>query len=465
MIATIARKEFVELFRDGRFRWASAIVLALLLTALVAGVTYQRDLIKQQRAAQAAEQARWYEQDSKNPHSAAHYGLYAFKPRLAPAFLDPGVEPYTGIAVWLEAHKQNETILRPSEDATVAQRFGDMTVALVLQTVLPLVIIMLGFNTFAGERERGTLRQLLSVGVRPRDLVFGKMLGFAAALAFILGPAVLLGAAILALIGPASGEVRFILLAIAYALYLCIFLFLTLAVSARASSPRLALVVLLALWAVNCLISPRVMSDFAAELHPIPESVAFKARLQAALHDPTASSIMIKDRTAELLHKYGVAREQDLPVNLAGLSLQVGEDYGYEVFGKFYNELYAPMEAQNRLLQIAAVGFPQLGMHAISMALAGTDLAQHRDFTRAAEQHRRAELKIINDDILEHPVKAGEVHLGDRELWAKVPAFQYRAPTIDWVLSNHALTFVLLGLWFGLTAWLAWAGATRLRPV
>ncbi|MDI4231745.1 DUF3526 domain-containing protein [Bradyrhizobium sp. Arg237L] len=465
MIATIARKEFNELIRDGRFRWAASIVLALLVTALVAGGHYQRDLVKQQRAAQAAEQARWYAQDPKNPHSAAHYGLYAFKPRVAPAFLDPGVEPYTGIAVWLEAHKQNEMIFRPSEDATVAQRFGEMTVALVLQIVLPLVIIMLGFNAFAGERERGTLRQLLSVGLRPRDLVAGKMLGSAAALALIVGPAALLGATTLALIGPAGGELRFILLAVAYLLYLGIFLFLTLAVSARASSSRFALVVLLAFWAVNCLLAPRVVSDLAAERHPLPEGVAFKARLQAALHDPAGPSRMMKERTAELLQKYGETREEDLPVNLAGLSLQVGEEHGYEVFGKFYNELYAPMKAQNRLLSRAAAFFPQLGIQAISMGLAGTDLAQHLDFIRAAEEHRRAELKIINDDILEHPVKAGDVHLGDRELWARVPAFHYQAPSIGWVLSNHALTFILLLLWFGLAACFAWTGAARLRPL
>src|SRR5919197_242904 len=216
MIATIARKEFIELIRDGRFRWAAAIVLALLATAIVAGAYYQRDLITQQRAAQAAEQARWYAQDPKNPHSAAHYGLYAFKPRLAPAFLDPGVEPYTGVAVWLEAHKQNELMFRPGEDATIAQRFGDMTVALVLQVVLPLVIIMLAFSAFAGERERGTLRQLLSLGLRPRDIVAGKTAGFAAALAVIAIPAALLGAATLALTGPSEGAPRFALLAIAY---------------------------------------------------------------------------------------------------------------------------------------------------------------------------------------------------------------------------------------------------------
>jgi ABC-2 type transport system permease protein len=465
MIATIARKEFIELIRDGRFRWAAAIILALLATALIAGGYYQRDLVAQQRAAQAAEQARWYAQDPKNPHAAAHYGLYAFKPRLAPAFLDPGVEPYTGVAVWLEAHKQNELMFRPGEDATMAQRFGDLTVALVLQVVLPLVIIMLAFNAFAGERERGTLRQLLSLGLRPRNLVLGKMLGFAAALGAVAVPAALVGAATLALTGPTEGAARFALLAISYLLYLGTFLLLTLAVSARAPSSRFALVALLAFWAVNCLLAPRLLSDFAAERHPLPEPVSFKTRLQAALRDPAATSVALKTRTAELLKQHGVTREQELPVNLAGLSLQVGEEHGYEVFDRFYDELYAPMEAQNRLLQHAALLFPQLGVQALSMGLAGTDLAQHRDFARAAEEHRRAEIKIINDDILAHPVKAGEVHNGDRELWASVPKFDYQAPGIGWVLARHWLTLAILLAWFGLAARLAWGSAARLRPL
>ena len=42
-----------------------------------------------------------------------------------------------------------------------------------------LLIVLLTFGALAGERERGTLRQVLSLGVRPRDLVLGKALGLA----------------------------------------------------------------------------------------------------------------------------------------------------------------------------------------------------------------------------------------------------------------------------------------------
>jgi ABC-2 type transport system permease protein len=465
MIATIARKEFVEMLRDGRFRWAAAIVLALLAAALLAGAYYQSDLVAHQRAAQLAEQGRWYAQEPKNPHAAAHYGLYAFKPRLAPAFLDPGVEPYTGVAVWLEAHKQNEMLYRPGEDATLAQRFGELTVALVLQVVLPLVIVLLTFGAFAGEREHGTLRQLLSLGIKPRDLVLGKILGIGGALGLMLVPAVLIAAPTIALIGPDEGTARFFLLALIYLLYLGIFAMISLAVSARAPSTRFGLIVLVGFWGVNCLIAPRALSDAAAAMFPLPEAVSFKTRLQEALADPNGAPVMLKQRTADLLKRYGVSRTDQLPVNLAGLSLQVGEDHGYEVFDRFFGELFAPMEAQNRMLEGFSSLFPMLGAQSLSMALAGTDLVQHRDFIRAAEAHRRAEIKIINDDIMAHPVKVGEVHNGDNELWAKVPPFSYDPPGIVWALKRHAIALACLIGWFSAAAWLAIRSAVRLRPL
>lgn len=465
MLTTIARKEFTELLRDGRFRWAGAIILALLAVAIVAGARYQRDLVTQQQTADSAERARWLGQTAKNPHSAAHYGIYAFKPRLAPAFLDPGVEPYTGVTVWLEAHKQNELLFRPAEDATLAQRFGDLTVALVLQAVLPLAIVLLAFGAFAGERERGTLRQLLAVGLRPRDLVLGKLLGVGAALGLIVVPAALLGAGALALTGPTGGAGRFALLALIYALWLGVFIFITLAVSARASTPRLALIVLLGFWAVNCLLAPRALSEFAAARHPLPEPIAFKARLKDELGDPHGAPAKFAERTAELMKQRGVAKPEDLGLNLNGLRLQTGEEHSDGIFDRYYRELFTPMEAQNTLLARAGTLFPLLGVQALSMGLAGTDLAQHRDFMRAADRHRRAIQVIMNEDIMVNPLKPGApAYLAGPAVWAKVPPFHYAPPGVGAVLTAHAWPLALLLLWCVAAAWFALRSATGLRP-
>jgi len=465
MLTTIARKEFTELLRDGRFRWSAAIVLALLAVAILAGASYQRGLVTQQRAAQTAEQARWYGQGEKNPHSAAHYGLYAFKPRLAPAFLDPGVEPYTGVATWIEAHKQNEMLFRPAEDATLAQRFGDLTVALVFQVMLPLVIVLLAFNAFAGERERGTLRSLLALGLRPRDLVLGKALGLAAALALIVVPALVLGAFALVLTGPAAGAARFVPLTGIYLLYLGVFLLLSLAVSARAATPRFALATLLGFWALNSLVAPRVLAAVAGRLHPLPDPIVAKAKMKADLGDPHGAPTKLQETVAALMQQHGVTRPDDLPVNVRGLQLQLGEEHGYAIYDRYYGELFDQMEAQNRVLQQGAALFPLLGVQSLSTALAGTDFAQHRDFVRASEDHRRVIQKMMNDEILRRPLKPGEVYLAGKDLWAKVPHFVYAPPGTAAVLTQNALPLALLGAWFAAAAWFALRSTAALRPV
>lgn len=66
---------------------------------------------------------------------------------------------------------------RPVEDATPFVRFGELTAATMLQVLWPLLIILLGYNAFAGEREGGTLRQLLRLGISKTQLTLGKAQG------------------------------------------------------------------------------------------------------------------------------------------------------------------------------------------------------------------------------------------------------------------------------------------------
>jgi ABC-2 type transport system permease protein len=129
------------------------------LVALVAGRRHHVDVSRQHALAAQATRAQCLNQEKKNPHSAAHDGVYAFKPKSPLAIVDTGIDPYMGVAVWLEAHKQNEFKYRPAQDRTAVQRFGEMTAAEVLQVLAPLFIVLMTFAAFAGEREQGTLRQ------------------------------------------------------------------------------------------------------------------------------------------------------------------------------------------------------------------------------------------------------------------------------------------------------------------
>lgn len=127
MILTIARKEWTDLRRDGRFRAAAALVFLLATVGLVAGALHLGTLRAEREEGRRLTRQQWLEQGEKNPHSAAHYGIWAFKPESPLAVFDRGVEAYLGVAVYLEAHKQNPTRYRPAADATAAAHFGELT--------------------------------------------------------------------------------------------------------------------------------------------------------------------------------------------------------------------------------------------------------------------------------------------------------------------------------------------------
>ena len=80
MIVKTFIKESKELWRDGRVRVAFAIVTILLGIAVWISARQYQHINEQYQNAKSAERAIWDDQGEKNPHSAAHYGTYAFKP-------------------------------------------------------------------------------------------------------------------------------------------------------------------------------------------------------------------------------------------------------------------------------------------------------------------------------------------------------------------------------------------------
>jgi len=451
MIRRIARKEMADLLRDGRFRWASGIVLALLVVSLGAGWIQVRDARAQHEAAATAARGHWEDQGVKNPHSAAHYGVYAFKPRLPLSFIDRGVDPYTGNAVWLEAHRQNDFLMRSAQDATAAQRFGSLTTAAVLQHLVPLLIILFSFAAFTGEREQGTLRQLLALGVGRRALVAGKAAGIAGGLALLLVPAAILGAA--ALLGSQGGVVaptlgRASVLGLAYLAYFAVFVAFSLTVSALAPSSRTALVILLGAWAVNGLVAPRVAVDLSKTLHPAPSAFEFARTVERQMATGVGD-INPPDRAeveASLMDEHGVERVEDLPLNMSGVMLQASEEFGNRIFDLNYGALWDTFERQGRVHETLALVAPGLAVRSLSMGVAGTDVEHHRHFATAAEEYRRDLMRAMNGDLALNS-RTGEQYLAGPELWESQPPLEYQAPSLAWVLGNRWLSMVVLGLW------------------
>lgn len=134
MIPLIIGREITELWRDGRLAGAGGLVALLMCAALAVGWQRQQEVAAERVAAQVLDYDDWVSQQERHPHDAAHQGMHVFKPEPALAIVDPGIEPYVGSTIWLQAHRQSELKFRPAQDATGLQRFGSLSAAWVLQS-------------------------------------------------------------------------------------------------------------------------------------------------------------------------------------------------------------------------------------------------------------------------------------------------------------------------------------------
>ena len=135
--------------------------------------------------------AQWLAKPDKHPHRMAHYGYLAFREKHELSFFDFGMDSYVGNAVFLEAHKQNTANFSEAGFSNSMLRFGEISTAMVLQILLPLLIFFLGFNSVAAERENGTLKLLLSQGINWKQLLLGKIFGIASVIMMLFIPTIL----------------------------------------------------------------------------------------------------------------------------------------------------------------------------------------------------------------------------------------------------------------------------------
>jgi ABC-2 type transport system permease protein len=431
MIGIIARKEFQEISREARFRWTAAAVLLLLAAALISSVAGVRRASAERTAAMEADRREWLAQGPRNPHVAAHFGMYAFKPAAPLALLDRGVETFTGSAIWIEAHNQNPAQFRAADDATSMIRFGELTAATVLQTLVPLLIIVVAFPLFARERETGTLRQLLSIGIAPARLAVGKVAGVLAALALVLLPAIAIGVVALSLASELP-LARLLLLGGAYGAYFLALVAVVIAVSAHASTSRAALVTLLGFWIATTFVIPRAAADLGERLHPTPTDRQFWAAVNA-----------------DMAKRYAGG---DVP-RRDGVALQAGEDYGNRVFDRHFAGLDRGFDEQASVQRIAGVLSPYLAIRDASMSIAGSDVRHHMHFARAAELFRRDLQRYLNTDLTRNAVRGFGYQAGE-PLWRNAPRFTYALPPLQWALRPVALSLVLLLAWLAVAAWM-----------
>lgn len=462
IVRELARKELLDVARDGRLRTAAIAVACLMIIASVAGWNDHRRYEREQAEQQQRSRAQWEGQGAKNPHTAAHFGLYVHEPHGALAMIDRGLTPYVGRAIWIEAHNQNTPKFRPIEDATALGRLGVLDAALILQVVLPLLIVVLAHGAFAAERDAGTMRQLLVTRARPSQLVVGKLLGLAMAISRVAAPGlVTIGLLLVAAKADMADVVPAMMMGVSYLLYFYIVLALTLAVSVFATNARTALAVTMAGWVIVTVIVPRIAADVAGVLEPTPSPTQFWSAVD---RDLAGNEERTQALERSLLERYNVTTVAELPLSFEGAAMQAGEEHGNAVFDDHYGRLYASYAAQARDVLLFGAASPLLALRAVSGALAGTDMEMHRAFVEQAEAYRRRVQATLNGYIRDH-ARSGDWGLrADASFWRELPVFDFERPPWETRARGLALGVGLLAAW-GIVATLALVLASRrVRP-
>ena len=458
---SLALVELRRLWRQPRLRWLALI--APLLMALFLGAWHDaKDLARQRLRFADAERARWLAQGPKDPHSAAHFGVWAVKPASPLSVLTPGVEPFVGLAVWLEAHKRNEMIFRPRQDADPVMR-GSSSVGQILEQLGPLIAILLGFAAFAHERERGTLRMALANGAGSGPMVLVRCAVNSALLLCVLMLPVLAGGVLALLSLPGAlmwqGGARLILWTALHAAYLETFLLIALAVSLRASSARAALAILLAVWFSLCIVLPRAASSTAETIAPIPpyKTVRMAVEAQAPAYENA-------DRWNARRQALLAANTQAARQNMRAAQLDQAERDSHAVFDRLLGRFYDAIAHQDKVFARFAALSPTIALQAGASGIAGTDFQQHRHFIDAAEHYRRNLVNRLNEELMRHSESEDVGAATGRAYWAGIAAFDYRAPALAGVIGELAVPLTLLLLWTGAAALAAWRAASKVTP-
>jgi len=432
----------------------AAILLALLVLAGIAfagaRMQYKR-LYRERTAANAQFRQQWEQLKAGDPHSAAHFGTWLFRPVTLLSSFDNGLNNVTGYTMRVEAHVQHSMATPPLRPADAYLRFGELTPASVLQLFFPLFILCCCFNSYAQEKAGGALPLLLLQGATRSAILRGKAgLHLAVTNAMLLTVMLAFLPALLLSSGHPPGSstyLRILLLLACYACYCSILVLLGIILSALAKNARQALLVGCGIWLLWNVLLPRLTAAAGDAWYPLPSQHALQEKIEKAIkagingNDPREAR---QERlTQQVLEKYRVKDIRQLPVNFDALRMQANEDYAAMVYDHYAAQADSIIRRQQRLARYVALVDPYLAIRSISMALCGTDYDHQWHFDAAARRYRNDFIRRLNNQL----AYGGAGQTTGEDLYRAMPRFQYQPPGTPAILRSQWLPLLSLLLW------------------
>ena len=442
--------EWKNLIRDRLFFYSTIFFVLSLSLVVWMGVLQQENQKQSQSDAQKHVRKQWENLEAMNPHRAAHYGSFAFKPLNILNAMDGGINDITGNVLQLEGHVQNEVIYSEASQALSVSKFGKLKSSLILQYVIPLFLIFLSFGSMSKEKETQRIKLLILQGASIDKLVNAKSISVWIYGLFLL----IVTVTVQSIFGSTNPEIfkRLAYILLSYGLYYFIITSLSTYLSATLKDKTSALSSLLAIWILWTIFLPKIWGNAVEKIHVLPDRKTFKEDMRAERNQGIDGHNPYDKRREELKNKYLAEYQVDslsqLPINFDGIVMQADEEYGNLVWDKHFGSNYSIMQKQKSLYQFSGLLNPFASLQSASMGFCGTDMIHHLDFLKKAEDYRRVLIKALNDKHAYGGSKTGDWKWTvDSEFFKSVQGFTYETPRISNHLNHYLIDLLFLFFW------------------
>ena len=437
----IAKRELYDNLQSLRFALTTGLLLALMLTNAVVHLREHPKRVQTYREGVAEHQKRLAANAEDSLFTLAQQGPgFLYKKPSALHFCAEGGETFLSRSAEGGYHRWGSSTLEsfwilayPSVTPNLRNVNPIVTKvdwSFIIGYVLSLVALLFSFDAISGERERGTLRLMLSNSVPRHVVLFGKFVGALISIAIPFSFAVLMNLLVISTssrvhLGPDAWFRLGIIFCIAL-LYICLFLALGLLVSARVQRSAVSLVSLLLAWVLLVVFLPSPFASIVGGFSPPMSSDEFRERADTLSDD---LEIEYFKRLDDYYSRPADARRPSEEIEI-GSELVVGDAERHE---RFHRQHLMQQIDQVKLARATTRISPVTVVYHLLELYAGTGFERHLQFLENVQEYIRQFRVFITDADNADPES---LHIfGVREGMSQKPVNPVAVPTFEDTLS------------------------------
>jgi ABC-type transport system involved in multi-copper enzyme maturation permease subunit len=457
MIRTIWARELLDHLHTLRF----ALVMIVAVTTMVGGTLlylgeYKREISDYRRNVTRSldelrelcrQRAALYEVFSFNDHQVYRRPNHM-------AFMAEGGEGFLPNSFTVNAFDVGGPFRKLRLNPFV-ERFKVMDWAFLVGVIMSFSAVVLSYDAISGERERGTLRLLLSNPISKATILIGKYLGVLSCLIIALLAGLILSLLVILLSRSiefgADEWSRVGMFALLSVVYLSTFVWLSLFVSSLVDESSTGLMILLLVWAISSILLPNTGGVLASGLHPLPSSEKVEREMGAAWERAKGE---YESRHPNVVDTPLSGRWS--PRESLGRALTLAEAI-YEVYNRYLEDQVRQAKLARRLISVSPTALYTLSVE----ELVWTGMTHYESFLDGVRDYRRN----LKDTLLALYPFDPDIFIEDwnrmRPLIQKsldydsIPKFEDNLPrlggVLDGVMVKMSALLLLNGLFFMLS--------------